>query len=118
MCVNCLSSVDAVAWNLLGAGTAAAAGWRQVAGRLAPSLASDRRRRTQGDTSLFVAELKGLPDEVVVFWPFVVALVSYVALGLATRSVVLNWIVGPLYLVVALWMVPRGVRRLAGTVRG
>lgn len=38
-----------------------------------------------------------------------VTLVAYVALGLLTRSVVLNWVVGPLFPLVALYVLPRAV---------
>lgn len=38
---------------------------------------------------------------------FVVALVAYIALGLMVKSVVLNWIVGPLFPLIALYLVPR-----------
>jgi hypothetical protein len=43
---------------------------------------------------------------------FAIALVTYVALGLTVKSVVLNWIVGPAYLVLTLHVLPIGVRRL------
>ena len=43
---------------------------------------------------------------------FVLALASYVALGYVFKSLVLNWLVGPLYLLVVLHLVPAGVRRL------
>lgn len=41
--------------------------------------------------------------------PFAVALVVYVVLGLLTKSVVLNWIVGPLFLLIVLDLLPRAV---------
>jgi hypothetical protein len=47
-------------------------------------------------------------------WHYVLALVAFVALGLLTRSVVLNWIVGPLFPLLFLYVVPRAV---AGVVR-
>lgn len=37
---------------------------------------------------------------------YVLALLAYVALGYALRSVVLNWIVGPFFLLVVLHLVP------------
>jgi hypothetical protein len=37
----------------------------------------------------------------------VLAFVVYVVLGVLTRSVVLNWIVGPLFLLLALYVVPK-----------
>jgi len=47
----------------------------------------------------------------------VVALAVYVALGFLLRSWVLNWIVGPLFLVVVLHVVPKGVAHLRGRSR-
>jgi hypothetical protein len=40
-------------------------------------------------------------------WLYVLAFVVYVVLGLLTRSVVLNWIVGPLFPLLFLYVVPR-----------
>ena len=39
------------------------------------------------------------------------AFVGYVALGYFFKSAVLNWIVGPLWLVVWLYLVPKALRR-------
>lgn len=43
--------------------------------------------------------------------PFAAVLVVYVALGVTLKSVVLNWIVGPLFLLFALYLVPRALGR-------
>ena len=43
-------------------------------------------------------------------WQYALALVVFVALGLLTRSIVLNWIVGPLFPLLALYLVPRALR--------
>ena len=43
---------------------------------------------------------------------YAVALVVYVAAGYYLKSWLLNWIVGPLFLVVVLYVVPTAVRRL------
>jgi hypothetical protein len=43
-------------------------------------------------------------------WQYALALAVFVALGLLTRSIVLNWIVGPLFPLLALYLVPRAVR--------
>lgn len=48
-------------------------------------------------------------------WLYVVALVVYVALGLLLRSIVLNWVVGPLFLLLTLYLLPLAVRRLVRT---
>lgn len=42
---------------------------------------------------------------------YLVAFVVYVALGYFLKSVVLNWIVGPLFLLIVLYLVPRAFRR-------
>lgn len=44
-------------------------------------------------------------------YAYVLALVGYVALGYFVRSVVLNWIVGPLFLLIVLYLIPRAFRR-------
>ena len=43
---------------------------------------------------------------------YVAALVVYVALGYFLKSVVLNWIVGPLFLLVVLYLVPKAFGRV------
>jgi len=40
-------------------------------------------------------------------WLYVLAFVVYLVLGVLTRSVVLNWIVGPLFPLLALYVVPK-----------
>jgi hypothetical protein len=45
-------------------------------------------------------------------WGYLAALVVYVVLGLLLRSVVLNWVVGPLFLLLALYLLPLAVRRI------
>lgn len=52
-----------------------------------------------------------LPDEPTPL-AYVIAMTTYVVLGLVFRSAVLNWIVGPLYLVTVLHVLPAGLRRL------
>jgi hypothetical protein len=44
------------------------------------------------------------------YW-YLAAFVSYVALGFVLKSAVLNWIVGPTYLLVVLYLIPKAVRR-------
>jgi hypothetical protein len=41
------------------------------------------------------------------FLPFAVALVAYVILGVTLKSFFLNWIIGPLFLLLALDVLPR-----------
>lgn len=48
-------------------------------------------------------------------WAYVAALVVYVVLGYLFKSWVLNWIVGPAFLVLVLWVLPRALRRLGGS---
>ncbi len=43
------------------------------------------------------------------FLPFAVAFVVYVILGLTLKSVFLNWIIGPLFLLLALDVIPRAL---------
>ena len=46
------------------------------------------------------------------WWAWAATFASYVVLGYLTKSVVLNWIVGPLYPVLVMYVLPAGVRRL------
>jgi hypothetical protein len=41
------------------------------------------------------------------FLPFTIALVIYVILGVTVKSWVLNWVIGPLFLLLALDVLPR-----------
>lgn len=45
---------------------------------------------------------------------YVAAFVVYVALGYFLKSIVLNWIVGPIFLVLVLHVFPAAIRRLRG----
>ena len=47
-------------------------------------------------------------------WQYGLAFVVYVALGLVTRSVVLNWVIGPLFLLLTLYLLPRALRSAVG----
>jgi hypothetical protein len=42
---------------------------------------------------------------------YVAAFVVYVAIGYFLKSLVLNWIVGPIYLVLALYVLPKALGR-------
>jgi hypothetical protein len=42
-------------------------------------------------------------------FPYVLALVAYVALGYWLKSAVLNWIIGPLWLLLVFEVVPRAL---------
>lgn len=57
-------------------------------------------------------KVEGLPGPGWIVLSFVV----YVALGLVLKSVVLNWIVGPLWLLGTLYLLPTSVRSLAARV--
>jgi hypothetical protein len=48
---------------------------------------------------------------------YAAALLVYVGAGYFFKSVLLNWVVGPLFLLITLYLVPTLVRRLAGRVR-
>ncbi len=41
---------------------------------------------------------------------YLLALAVYIVLGYFLRSVVLNWIIGPVFLLIALYLLPRLVR--------
>ena len=41
------------------------------------------------------------------FLPFVVVFVIYVVLGVMGKTFLLNWIIGPLFLVITLELIPR-----------
>ena len=45
-------------------------------------------------------------------WAWAVLLAVYVALGLVLKSVVLNWIVGPLFPLFFLYLLPRWAGRV------
>ena len=49
---------------------------------------------------------------------FVASFALYVTLGLLFKSAVLNWIVGPLWLVLTLWLLPALARRARALVGG
>lgn len=49
---------------------------------------------------------------------YAAALVGYVVAGFFLKSVLLNWIVGPLFLLIVLYLIPTGLRRWwAGRLR-
>ena len=58
--------------------------------------------------------VEGLPPAA---W-FVVTFVVYVILGLVVKSTVLNWIIGPLWLLITLFLLPTMVRRARARVGG
>lgn len=64
---------------------------------------ADRPARPPGE----VAPPDDLPAAVYAF-----AFAAYVALGYVLKSVVLNWLVGPLFLVVVLYVVPSSLVRV------
>ncbi len=49
---------------------------------------------------------------------FLFTLALYVALGYALKSIVLNWVVGPLFPLVTLYLIPAAARRVVGRGRG
>jgi hypothetical protein len=48
---------------------------------------------------------------------YVAALVGYVAAGFFLKSILLNWLVGPLFLLIVLYLVPRFVRGVGRRLR-
>lgn len=69
---------------------------------------ADRGTASPGEAPFDRVEGRG---EQMPSWPaYLAVFASYVVLGLQFKSVFLNWIVGPLYLLVMLELVPRVVR--------
>ena len=114
MCVTCVSSVDLAAWNAVGAGAAVGAVWRHATGH------APRSEVARFVTDLQAGALDRGPEQTALegIWPFLAVLVSYVAAGLLLKSAVLNWVVGPLYLVTVLHGIPTGYRAVTAAVRG
>ena len=50
-------------------------------------------------------------------YAYALAFVAYVALGYWLKSVVLNWLVGPLFLLIVLHLLPRAIARTRGDGR-
>jgi hypothetical protein len=48
---------------------------------------------------------------------YLAALVGYVIAGFFLKSVLLNWVVGPLFLLIVLYLVPTWLRRWSGRPR-
>ncbi|AYY13066.1 hypothetical protein EF847_10520 [Actinobacteria bacterium YIM 96077] len=48
---------------------------------------------------------------------YVIALVVYVTIGYFTKSVLLNWIMGPLFLLVMLYIIPTVIRGIVTKAR-
>lgn len=68
---------------------------------------------TGGDLGARAAQSSTRPDP----WPrwaWVLTFVSYVFLGYHLKSIVLNWIVGPLYPLLVMYLIPNLVRRVLG----
>lgn len=54
---------------------------------------------------------RGAPDPIPLAW-YAAALVVYVVAGYFLKTWLLNWIVGPLFLLIVLYLVPTGISRL------
>ena len=46
------------------------------------------------------------------FFLYGIAAVTYIVLGVFLQTFVLNWVVGPLYLLLVVWIVPDWIRNL------
>jgi hypothetical protein len=55
-------------------------------------------------------------DHIGVGW-YAAALVGYITAGYFLKSILLNWLVGPLFLLIALYLVPTALRKLVRGVR-
>lgn len=42
-------------------------------------------------------------------WPWILSLALFVVLGFAFKSVVLNWVIGPIFPLVTLFLIPRAL---------
>jgi hypothetical protein len=59
-----------------------------------------------------MTDLDDRPDPLVDSWPaYIASFAIYVVLGLIVKSTVLNWIIGPLWLLITLYLAP-GLWRL------
>ena len=74
-----------------------------------PARCWDRPRGTAGRLLLLVAEVP--PPRDLPAAAYVAAFVAYVALGYVFKSAILNWVVGPLFLLVVLHLLPRALTR-------
>lgn len=115
MCVNCVSTVDAAALGAVGAAASASVGYQRLTWRWSEAT---RRRRARAVEHTRVFLENGPPrsgqDPPAVL--YAAALALYVLLGVTTKVWVLNWIVGPLFLVLVLGVVPSAARRLQAAV--
>jgi hypothetical protein len=115
MCLNCVSTVDAAALSAVGVAASASAGYQRLTWRW--SEATRRRRaRAVEHTRRFLEDgppQSGQDPPAVLY---TVALALYVLLGVTTKVWVLNWIVGPLFLLLVLGVVPSAARRLHAAV--
>jgi hypothetical protein len=62
------------------------------------------------------ATSRAAPDRLAPAAWFVVSFLAYVACGLVVHTFVLNWIVGPTWLLVTLWVLPSAWHRLQRAV--
>jgi hypothetical protein len=46
------------------------------------------------------------------FFLYAIAAVTYITLGVFLQTFVLNWVVGPLYLLLVVWIIPEWIRGL------
>lgn len=69
---------------------------------------------SDGDLGTRAASASGDAPEPWPWWVWALTFGSYVVLGYWFRSVFLNWIVGPLYPLVVMYLVPAAVRRVLG----
>jgi hypothetical protein len=51
------------------------------------------------------------------FFLYAIAGVTYIILGVFLRTFVLNWVVGPLYLLLVVWIIPDWIRKHWGRNR-
>jgi hypothetical protein len=114
MCVNCLSTVDAALWASGGMAVTATSAWGRVRDRVRSSPATDQDQGGANDLAALISELDSAAESDTRgpgVLGYVVALVVFVALGLMLKTVVVNWVVGPLFPLLVLGVVPASVAR-------
>jgi hypothetical protein len=116
MCMNCMSAVDATALSAVGLAASASAGYQRLSWRW--SEATRRRRaRAAEHARRFLEDGPPRSGEDPPAAVYAAAFALYVVLGVMTKVWVLNWTVGPLFLLLVLGVLPGAARHLARTGR-
>jgi hypothetical protein len=117
MCMNCLSAVDATAIGAAGLAATASAGYQRLSWRWSEGTRR-RRERAAEHTRRFLDDGPPQSGQDPPVALYAAAFVLYVALGFTTKVWVLNWIVGPLFLLLVLGVLPDAAQRLRSAPAG